>query len=300
MSGVGDDEVPGPSTAQDDIEYSLCSEVSKLRLKDALVYYEQILTQNNLVAPTPSEVITEEGMLLAEDLFHYTVQTLHEKKFVTDEELIMLDELDEEYAFDEPASDNEDSSENYEPEEKKAKSYTDNIPLDYKRKVINIVRAHPTWSLKVLQKNGCSRLKRMEELPKWEKHVKSGGTMTDKYATIDSWTYDRFEEARQNNQQVTTRNLQQWALSAASQFENFDFKASDRWVVKFKRRHRIRQRKITKFVTERETATRDEILAAAEDFRIQARDVIPNFGPDFVINTDQTGIQNLFSFSIIN
>ncbi|CAB3233218.1 unnamed protein product [Arctia plantaginis] len=55
MSGVGDDKVPGPSTAQDDIEHSLCSEVSKLRLKDALVYYEQILTQNNLVAPTPSE-----------------------------------------------------------------------------------------------------------------------------------------------------------------------------------------------------------------------------------------------------
>ncbi|CAB3232801.1 unnamed protein product [Arctia plantaginis] len=60
MSGVGDDKVPGPSTAQDDIAHSLCSEVSKLRLKDALVYYEQILTQNNLVAPTPSEVITEQ------------------------------------------------------------------------------------------------------------------------------------------------------------------------------------------------------------------------------------------------
>ncbi|CAB3249503.1 unnamed protein product [Arctia plantaginis] len=57
MSGVGDDKVPGPSTAQDDIKHSLCSEVSKLRLKDALVYYEQILTQNNLVAPTPSELL---------------------------------------------------------------------------------------------------------------------------------------------------------------------------------------------------------------------------------------------------
>lgn len=55
---------------------------------------------------------------------------------------------------------------------------------------------------------------------------KKGGTMIDKYATIDSWTYDHFTEARENLQQVTTRNLQQWAMAAASQFENFDFKAS--------------------------------------------------------------------------
>lgn len=136
----------------------------------------------------------------------------------------------------------------------------------------------------------------MEDLAKWEKHIKNGGSIFDKYAMIDSWTYDRFTEARQINQQVTTRNLQQWALSVASQFKNLDFKASNSWVERFKRKHRIRQRKITKYVSERESATIEETLAAAENFRIQTRDLIPKFNPNFVINTDQTGIYKNFMF----
>lgn len=145
-------------------------------------------------------------------------------------------------------------------------------------------------------KKGCSRLKRMKDLAKWKKHIKSGGTMIDKYAIIDSWTYDRFTEARQIYQQVTTRNLQQWALSAASQFKNFEFKASNSWVERFKRKHRICQRKITKYVSKRESVTIEKTLASAENFRLQTRDLIPKFNPNFVINTDQTGIYKNFIF----
>lgn len=299
MSDVEVGDSPGPSAAQD-LEDPLCSENSRVCMRDALVYYEKMLAENNLIEPTPSATITEQPMLLAEDLFQYTLQILQEKKFVSFDELIIFDEHDEENLFKEIESSSEESSDNYEPPEKTANLGNDLIPLDYKRKVVSIAAAHPKWSLAALQKKGCSRLKRMEELPKWAEHVKSGGTKFDKYATIDSWTYDRFKEARENNQQVTTRNLQQWALSAASQFRNFDFKASETWAKDFKVKHRIRQRKITKFVTQRETASMDEILAAAEDFRIQARNVIPNFEPDFVINTDQTGIENIFLLFVIN
>lgn len=298
MSDVEVSNSPGPSAAED-LEDSSQSKDSRVLMRDALEYYEQILAENNLIEPTPSATITEQPMLLAEDLFQYTVQALQEKKFVSFHELVAFDEPNEENLFEEVVPSSEESSDNYSPPMKISKP-NDNIPLDYKRKVLRIAAAHPSWSLAVLKKNGCSRLKRMEELPKWLKHVKSGGTTSEKYATIDSWTYDRFDEARKNNHQVTTRNLQQWALSAASQFEEFDFKASNRWAEEFKRKHRIRQRKITKFVTERETASMDEILASAEDFRIQARNAIPNFEPDFVINTDQTGIENIILLFVIN
>lgn len=129
----------------------------------------------------------------------------------------------------------------------------------------------------------------MRYLERWEEQIKKGGTSQEKFAIIDSWTYDRFKEARENLQQVTTRNLQQWALAAASQFENFEFKASNAWVIKFKRRHRIRQRKVTKFVSERETVTLEETLENAENFRKQVRAVAPNFDKNFILNTDQTG-----------
>ena len=89
---------------------------------------------------------------------------------------------------------------------------------------------------------------------------------------------------------MTTRNLQQWALAATSQFEGFDFKASKSWADRFKRRHKIRQRKVTKFVSEKETVTLDETLAAAETFRKQVRAVTPKFDKNLIINTDQTGV----------
>ncbi|GBO19182.1 hypothetical protein AVEN_38866-1 [Araneus ventricosus] len=76
--------------------------------------------------------------------------------------------------------------------------------------------------------------KKMEYLSKWEEEIKKGGNLFDKYSILDSWTYDRFVEARENYQQVTNRNLQQWALAAAGQFAEFEFKASESWVKKFK------------------------------------------------------------------
>ncbi|KAI4492160.1 hypothetical protein M0802_009966 [Mischocyttarus mexicanus] len=72
---------------------------------------------------------------------------------------------------------------------------------------------------------------------------------------INSWTYYRFEDARNSFQLVTTRNLQEWAFTAASQFqsETFEFKASEYWVTVFKRNNRISKMKITRYVTEKES-----------------------------------------------
>ncbi|GFY52652.1 putative deoxyribonuclease TATDN2 [Trichonephila inaurata madagascariensis] len=89
----------------------------------------------------------------------------------------------------------------------------------------------------------------------------------------------------------------QWALSAAGQFKDFEFKASERWVKKFKKEHKIRQRKITKYLSQKETATLEEILKSAETFRIQTLHLMPKFDKDFVINTDQTGCQYQSTFN---
>lgn len=283
-------ELPGPSVSGDTIpESSLCSDKSKLLLKNAVVYYEGLLFENNLIASESSPIIPEDAISIGEVLYDTTLEILNEKQLIHDEELIHANEVCEEVSFD-MVYDNS-SPEEYEPEYKKSKP-SDYISLDYKTKVVNIAEAHPSWSLATLQKKGCSRLKKREYLSKWKEDIKKGGTIFDKYAIIDSWTYDRFVEARQNYQQVTTRNLQQWALTAAAQFKDFDFKASERWVTNFKQKHGIRQRKITKYVSKKETLSIEEMLASAETFRIQTLRLIQNFNADFVINTDQTGMCN--------
>lgn len=42
----------------------------KLQLKDAVIYYEQFLVQNDLVAPESFAVITQEAILLGDEIYH--------------------------------------------------------------------------------------------------------------------------------------------------------------------------------------------------------------------------------------
>ncbi|GBN27236.1 hypothetical protein AVEN_210728-1 [Araneus ventricosus] len=48
---------------------SLYSEVSKLRLKDAVIYYQSLLAQNNLISSEFSASISHEAMLMGEEIF---------------------------------------------------------------------------------------------------------------------------------------------------------------------------------------------------------------------------------------
>jgi hypothetical protein len=85
----------------------------------------------------------------------------------------------------------------------------------------------------------------------------TGGHERDKNTMINSWTYDRFREARANKQHVTTRTLQQWGMAASFQFTSpaFPSKASAGWVQYFKRKHNIRHRHTTKYISSKDDAT---------------------------------------------
>ncbi|XP_032676756.1 uncharacterized protein LOC116846692 [Odontomachus brunneus] len=128
------------------------------------------------------------------------------------------------------------------------------IDLDYKRKIVTMAKEHSNWSLQTLQRKGTHCLKHKSDLKQWEKDVLSGGTRFDKLSAINSWTLDRFKEAREKFEQVTTRTLQQCVMAAAQQFlsSTFTFSAGKTWADDFKRRNNIRQRRITKYVTEKE------------------------------------------------
>ncbi|KAF8788365.1 hypothetical protein HNY73_009872 [Argiope bruennichi] len=198
------------SETEDEIPFvSLYSEVSKL--KDVFVYYQELLAENNLIASESSASISREAILLGEEIYQSVIGMLSENIIVCYDELIHASErCDEELS--ENIEDNA-SSDEYEPEGERKKE----------------------------KENGCSRLKRKDYLSKWEEDVRKGGSIFDKYAIIDSWTYDRFVEARENFQQVTTRNLQQWVLAAVRQLADSEFKASERCVKKFKNKHSIGQ-----------------------------------------------------------
>ena len=138
-----------------------------------------------------------------------------------------------------------------------------------------------------------SKLKRKETLEKWKQNVKYGGNKFDKMTVINSETYERFKDARENHEQVTTRISQQWAMAVAFPLlnENFSFIASLSWARNFKRKYMIRQRKVTKFISRNDVASLEDTVAAAENFQKQTRVLMPKFLLRFVINTDQSGCQ---------
>ncbi|GBN12428.1 hypothetical protein AVEN_68451-1 [Araneus ventricosus] len=62
---------------------SLYSEVSKLRLKDAVIYYQGLLAQNNLISSESSASISHEAMLMGEEIFQNTLVILAEKIIIS-------------------------------------------------------------------------------------------------------------------------------------------------------------------------------------------------------------------------
>lgn len=101
-------------------------------------------------------------------------------------------------------------------------------------------------------------LRSSSQLAQWKSIVQEGGTASSKYEMIREWTYDRFIDARSVKQQVSTRMLRQWALQAANQFlsDSFHFTAGHTWLACFKNKYRIRHRKVTRFVSKKDTVVR--------------------------------------------
>jgi len=59
--------------------------------------------------------------------------------------------------------------------------------------------------------------------------------------------------------------------------EEFIFKASIPWTSRFKKKYRIKQRSITRFVSSRDCATLEETIQAAEKFQQQINAITPEF-----------------------
>jgi len=88
-------------------------------------------------------------------------------------------------------------------------------------------------------------------------------------------------------------------MSAAFPYlsDTFRFGASSSWAKRFKILHRIRQRKITRFISGSDFATLDDTVKAAEGFQKQAKFLMSKFSAHLVINTDQTGCQYQLAYN---
>jgi hypothetical protein len=129
----------------------------------------------------------------------------------------------------------------------------------------------------------------IRQLRKFEKQIEESGSRYDKLKEIWSYTFQEFKAAKENKLIVHDNDLQRWETKKKLELNLESFKASKKWLWKFKSYHRIVSRKITRFVSSRHTKEKSEILATANLFVNSTKLFLQNFADDDVYNSDQSG-----------
>ncbi|XP_076545771.1 LOW QUALITY PROTEIN: uncharacterized protein LOC117611086 [Osmia lignaria lignaria] len=178
-------------------------------------------------------------------------------------------------------------------------SSLDRVPFDIKLKIVMTVNKHPTWSFYGLQTRFKRHLRHKTDTARFRKDIIKGGTYMDKMEIIKKNVYDQFIETRRREQLVTRRQLQQWAMDAAMQFRdavnedgsNFQFTTSASWITNFLKVYRISNRRVVRYVSNKEITSPEEIMKSAIQFQNLIQSIPNDYDSDYIINTDQTGCE---------
>ncbi|CAF4170822.1 unnamed protein product [Rotaria sordida] len=134
-------------------------------------------------------------------------------------------------------------------------------------------------------------VKNRKYIERFRKYLKSGGTKQQKLDEIDQYTYEKFVKTRAEFLFVHDIHLKRWALQKAREINDNTFKASNNWVLQFKRRHALCSRKVTKLITQREVLDADTIDNSANNFISKIKNLLPHYRQSNVLNTDQSGLE---------
>ncbi|KAL0125177.1 hypothetical protein PUN28_004366 [Cardiocondyla obscurior] len=264
----------------------------KNNFTNAFIYCKNLFEMEDLITDEPPEYMSDASIAMGEEFFKEIMYMLEDRKVVTEENLIFTKHKINKKKFEEPGENSEDVD-----CIERRQSFTsyENVPLFYKKKVVAIAEKHPRWTLETFQKKGYNRLKSKNMLRLWIEDVKQGGTHIDKWRHIETRTFEFFQEAKENFEQVTTRTLQQWAMAIALPFltNKFNFSASRSWAERFKSKYKIRSRKMTKYVSNKEyDSSWEEVLRESERFQAKIKAIMLEFDFNFIINTSQMEFQH--------
>lgn len=196
-------------------------------------------------------------------------------------------EEEEECVFDESEQDGE-----YVPTYQPLESANDIFTMDY---MLNVVRFKDAGNSFETVKHRFRRVKYPTYISRFRAYITNMGTKREKFDKVSEYVFRRCLEARDGFNTYHDKDIKRWALSKAREVGLPDFTSSHTWINEFKKRNRIVSRKITKFVTSRYTVDREELENNGATFLVRfGAELLPNFTPEEVINTDQSG----FSYEI--
>lgn len=128
---------------------------------------------------------------------------------------------------------------------------------------------------------------------RWANQLNKGGTYKEKLARISEYTLRNVKTAIDAGVIVHDIDIRKWALQAQKEVghEDVRFKASNDWLWKFKKRHRIVSRKINKFITRKTVEEEVDLRKNGEKFVQDVKPFIEKYGAKNIYNSDQSGFQ---------
>jgi hypothetical protein len=169
------------------------------------------------------------------------------------------------------------------------------VDFDYKKKAVEYWRSSKTkknLSLKNVQ-HRYKKVSSISQLKRWAHTINQGGTYKEKIEQICQYVLENFKAAVQQGSIIHDRDLRRWALQAQKLVgnEDFRFRASESWLLKFKKAHRIVSRKINKFITKKTIESASDLQTKANEFVADIKSLIPKVGLENLYNSDQSGFQ---------
>ncbi|KAF7987469.1 hypothetical protein HCN44_003231 [Aphidius gifuensis] len=116
------------------------------------------------------------------------------------------------------------------------------IAYEEKKKIVEIVKKNPTWTIGEIRKyTGCDFLNSTHQLRQWADQVARNYKPWDEKKKVHSWVYKRYIDYKKKNIEITDKLLLEWANDAKkiflSKFSNVP--ASAIWLRNFKKKYGI-------------------------------------------------------------
>ena len=143
-------------------------------------------------------------------------------------------------------------------------------PREFMHKIVAHWDDNPNWTLKTIQSK-YPQVTSHSLISKFRKYLDNWGTSREKLLVINQYCYEQFKKTRSLGRPVHDHHIRLWALKKADEvrLDRSYFKASHRWIQKFKSRNRISSRSVTKFVTKQAMREEESVENDAIEFMLQ-------------------------------
>lgn len=238
----------------------------------------------------PSPVTLEEREV--KDKIECMLKETQDKLYEIEE----MESLDFQNSFDVPEAEQIDEEE----EEQEFETYpvkllkcdNDGVSIEYKKSAVEYWKTS-SKRLKTLEsvKNRYRKVMSLTQLRRWEIQVNKGGSRIDKMKQISEYVLNNFNAALERGIVIHDIDIARWGSRAQEEINAPEFKVSHKWIQRFKNRHNIVSRKITKFVTKKTIASKEILKEKCDTFIERVKYYITEYGLENIYNSDQSGFQ---------